>query len=59
MLMLCDSPDPKVIQAQWKVMEEALSMGLTRSVGVINFCQLALEAVLQTTKVTPSLNYYM
>lgn len=59
MLMLRDSPDPKVIQAQWKVMEEALSMGLTRSVGVINFCQLALEAVLQTNKVTPSLNYYM
>jgi Aldo/keto reductase family len=59
MLMLRDSPDPNVIQAQWQVLEEALDKGQTRSIGVINFCQSALEAVLQTAKIPPALNYYM
>lgn len=30
MLMLRDSPDPEVMQEQWKVLEEALSKGKTR-----------------------------
>lgn len=59
MLMLRDSPDPKVIQAQWEVMEEALAKGQTRSIGVVNYCQLALTALLQTAKVTPAVNYIM
>ena len=59
MLMLRDSPDRDVIQAQWKVLEEAVENGQTRSIGVINFCQSALESVLETAKVNPALNYYM
>ena len=59
MLMLRDSPDPAVIQAQWAVLEEALAAGRTRSVGVINYCEGALAAVLETAKVKPALNYYM
>ncbi|KAG7340005.1 aldo/keto reductase family protein [Nitzschia inconspicua] len=59
MLMLRDSPDPAVIQAQWNVLEQALEQGQTRSIGVINFCQSALEAVLQTAKIVPAVNYYM
>uniref|UniRef100_A0A7S3P9G7 NADP-dependent oxidoreductase domain-containing protein n=1 Tax=Amphora coffeiformis TaxID=265554 RepID=A0A7S3P9G7_9STRA len=59
MLMLRDSPDCDVIQAQWKVMEEALTAGQTRSVGVINFCEKALTCLLETAKVKPALNYYM
>ena len=59
MLMLRDSPDCEVIQAQWAVLEEALATGKTRSLGVINFCQSALTCVLQTAKVKPALNYYM
>ncbi|KAL7542488.1 hypothetical protein ACHAXR_011816 [Thalassiosira sp. AJA248-18] len=59
MLMLRDSPDPKVIQAQWAVMEEALAEGKTRSIGVINYCPSALKSVLQTAKVVPALNYIM
>lgn len=59
MLMLRDSPDPKVIQAQWAVLEEALAEGKTKSIGVINFCPSALKSVLQTAKVVPALNYYM
>lgn len=59
MLMLRDSPDPEVIQAQWKVLEEALSQGKTRSIGVVNYCQSALKSVMKTAKVVPSVNYIM
>lgn len=59
MLMLRDSPDPKNIQAQWAVLEEALAEGKTRSIGVINYCPGALKTVLQSAKVTPAVNYYM
>ena len=59
MLMLRDSPDCDVIRAQWNVLEQALLQGKTRSIGVINFCQSALECVLQTSKIKPALNYYM
>ena len=59
MLMLRDSPDCEVIQAQWAILEEALSLGKTRSVGVINFCESALFCLLSTAKIKPALNYYM
>lgn len=59
MLMLRDSPDPKVIQSQWKVMEEALEEGKTRSIGVVNYCPSALKSVLQTAKIFPAVNYVM
>ena len=59
MLMLRDSPDCNVIQSQWNVLEQGLLQGKTRSIGVINFCQSALECVLTTAKIKPSLNYYM
>jgi len=59
MLMLRDSPDPKVIQSQWAVMEEALAEGKTRSIGVINYCPSALKSVLQTARVLPAVNYIM
>jgi hypothetical protein len=59
MLMLRDSPDCEIIQAQWAVLEEALAAGKTRSLGVINFCESALTCVLATAKVKPALNYYM
>lgn len=59
MLMLRDSPDCDVIQAQWKVMEEALASGKTRSIGVINFCEKALTCVLETATVKPAINYFM
>lgn len=59
MLMLRDSPDCDVIQAQWAVLEEALKAGKCRIVGVINFCESALKCVLETAKEKPALNYYM
>lgn len=59
MLMLRDSPDCAVIQAQWAVLEEALAQKKCRSLGVINFCANALDCVLGNAKVKPALNYYM
>lgn len=59
MLMLRDTPDPQNIQAQWKVLEEALAAGKTRSLGIINYCPSGLETLMQTAKVTPALNYIM
>jgi len=59
MLMLRDTPDQKNIQAQWKVLEEALAAGKTRSVGIINYCPSGLETLMETAKVVPALNYIM
>jgi len=59
MLMLRDSPDGNVMQAQWKVMEEALKLGKTRSIGVVNYCQKSLECILEIAEVQPAINYYM
>ncbi|CAB9514850.1 Glycerol 2-dehydrogenase (NADP(+)) [Seminavis robusta] len=59
MLMLRDSPDAAVLQAQWAVMEEALANGQTRSVGVINYCPFSLNAILETARVKPALNYHL
>ena len=59
MLMLRDSPDCDVIQSQWAVLEDALKSGKTRSIGVINFCEKALNCLLETAYVKPAVNYYM
>eukprot|EP00638_Chattonella_subsalsa_P006388 CAMPEP_0117756672 /NCGR_PEP_ID=MMETSP0947-20121206/14231_1 /TAXON_ID=44440 /ORGANISM="Chattonella subsalsa, Strain CCMP2191" /LENGTH=400 /DNA_ID=CAMNT_0005576331 /DNA_START=42 /DNA_END=1244 /DNA_ORIENTATION=- len=59
MLMLRDSPDCAVIQAQWKVLEDALASGKTRSIGVINYCEKALTCLLDTARVKPAVNYIM
>lgn len=59
MLMLRDSPDCDVMQAQWAVLEDALAAGKTRSVGVINYCEKSLSCILETAKVKPALNYIM
>uniref|UniRef100_A0A7S4WBA7 NADP-dependent oxidoreductase domain-containing protein n=2 Tax=Ditylum brightwellii TaxID=49249 RepID=A0A7S4WBA7_9STRA len=59
MLMLRDSPDCDVMQAQWVVLENALASGKTRSIGVINYCEGSLKCLLQTAKVKPALNYYL
>jgi len=58
MLMIRDSPDCQVMRAQWKVVEQALRDGKTRSLGVINFCEDSLRCVLKTATIKPALNYY-
>lgn len=59
MIMLRDSPDCSVMQAQWAVLEEALANGKTKSLGVINYCQKSLSCLLETAKVKPGIHYYM
>ncbi|KAK3281022.1 hypothetical protein CYMTET_11170 [Cymbomonas tetramitiformis] len=59
MLMLRDSADCDVIQAQWAALEAALAAGKTRSIGVINFCEFSLSCVLQSAVVKPAINYFM
>ncbi len=58
MLMIRDSPDCEVMRAQWKVLEQALKDGKTRSVGVVNFCEESLRCLLKASKVAPAVNYY-
>ena len=58
MLMIRDSPDCEVMRAQWKVLEEALKDGKTRSVGVVNFCEESLRCILKSSKTIPAVNYY-
>ena len=48
MLMLRDSPDCAVMQAQWAAMEDVLKSKRARSIGVINYCQTSLECILST-----------
>ena len=59
MLMLRDTPDPKNIQSQWKVLEEALAAGKTRSVGIVNYCPSGLKTLMESAKVVPAVNYIM
>lgn len=59
MLLLRDSPSCEVMQAQWRVLEDALATGKARSIGVINYCEKALTCLMQTAKVTPAVNYFM
>ena len=59
MLMLRDSPDCAVMQAQWAAVEAAKAAGFTRSVGLINYCDSSLKCILATAKVKPDINYFM
>jgi diketogulonate reductase-like aldo/keto reductase len=59
MLMLRDSPDCEVMQAQWREMEGVLASGRARSIGVINYCEGSLSCLLSTAKVKPAINYIM
>jgi diketogulonate reductase-like aldo/keto reductase len=58
MLMLRDSPDCEVMQAQWTVLENALLQGKTKSIGVVNYCEKSLRCLLKTCKIKPAVNYY-
>lgn len=54
MLMLRDSPSCEVMQAQWAEMERVKRDGLTRSIGVVNYCQSSLECILRTATEAPA-----
>lgn len=44
------------LQAAWAAMEQIKESGLARSIGVSNFLEGHLEAILKTAKVVPSVN---
>ncbi|CAG8944907.1 unnamed protein product [Penicillium salamii] len=44
------------LQAAWAAMEKVKEAGFARSIGVSNFLQSHLEAILKTAKVVPSVN---
>ena len=46
----------KALQDAWAVMESILASGKARTIGVSNFLQKDLEAVLETAKVIPAIN---
>ena len=58
MLMLRDSTEPAVMQAMWAEMEKAKADGRARSLGVINYCEGALQCLFSTAKELPAINYF-
>ena len=59
LLLMKDSTTCEVMQAQWAVLERALAQGMTRALGVYNFCESQLECLLRTAAVPPSINFLM
>ncbi|KAJ2902357.1 hypothetical protein MKZ38_000674 [Zalerion maritima] len=48
--------DKTVLQKQWAEMEEVKASGKAKSIGVSNFLQHHIEAILETAKVLPAMN---
>ena len=49
-------PTCEATREQWRALEDAYAAGLTRSIGVSNFCVYFLQCVLGAAKVMPALN---
>lgn len=47
------------LQIQWAAVEAFYKAGKTRAIGVSNFCQRAMEAIMQTATVKPAVNQVM
>lgn len=47
---------PLDVPGQWKGLEQALAMNLTRAIGISNFDLNQIEKLLQTATVTPAVN---
>lgn len=46
----------RMIQAQWRALEEAKAAGLARSIGVSNYCPKCYECLMKTAKEQPVVN---
>lgn len=56
-IILLHNPTTKADNAkQWAKLEEALSMNLTRAIGISDFSKKQVQDLLETAKVTPALN---
>ena len=55
----CAAPEPcKMMQQQWKALEEVYAAGKTRSIGVSNYCAACLSCIAQTATVAPHVNQF-
>jgi diketogulonate reductase-like aldo/keto reductase len=45
-------------QALWKGLEQAVAMNLTRSIGLSNFNQEQIQALLKTANIKPAVNQW-
>jgi len=55
-LLHMPSKNPATNAAQWKSLEQALAMKLTRSIGISNFNSAQIEELMKTATVTPAVN---
>ena len=58
MWMLRETPNCDVIQAQWRVLEDAQRAGVVGALGVVNYCEKQLDCLLKTAQIKPALDYY-
>ena len=58
MWMLRETPNCDVIQAQWRVLEDAQRAGVVGALGVVNYCEKQLMCLLKTAQIKPALDYY-
>lgn len=55
----CAAAQPcKMMQAQWKALEEAYTSGRTRAIGVSNYCPACLACIAQTATISPHINQF-
>ena len=55
----CTAEEPcRMMQQQWKALEEAYLAGQTRSIGVSNYCAACLECIRRTATVAPHVNQF-
>ncbi|MBN2823032.1 MAG: aldo/keto reductase [Coriobacteriia bacterium] len=57
-LYLVHWPIKRLLQPTWRAMEDALGQGKVRAIGVCNFMQHHLEALLEVAEVAPMLDQY-
>ena len=58
MWMLRETPNCDVIQAQWRVLEDAQRAGVVGALGVVNYCEKQLSCLMKTAQIKPALDYY-
>ena len=58
MWMLRETPNCDIIQAQWRVLEDAQRAGVVGALGVVNYCEKQLDCLLRSARVKPALDYY-
>lgn len=45
-----------MVQQQWRALERAYELKLTRAIGVSNYCAACLACIMKVAKITPHVN---